>query len=114
MSDERKKTGVWPWIVALLIGLPVLYVASLGPACWITSRASAGARLLPIIYAPIVSAYWRADDESAFVRAFVWYSTIGAADGWGWFVVLMDSDPELVWCSRASYFGVPGVPPSVK
>jgi hypothetical protein len=27
MSDDRKKT-FWPWIVALLIGLPVLYVGA--------------------------------------------------------------------------------------
>jgi hypothetical protein len=32
MSDERRNP-VWPWIVALLIGLPVLYVASFGPVC---------------------------------------------------------------------------------
>src|SRR5262245_28783514 len=31
MSDDRKP--VWPWIVALLIGLPMLYVASFRPAC---------------------------------------------------------------------------------
>ena len=31
MIDERRP--LWPWIVALLIGLPVLYVASFGPAC---------------------------------------------------------------------------------
>jgi hypothetical protein len=37
MSDERKP--VWPWIVAGLIGLPVLYVLSSGPACWITARS---------------------------------------------------------------------------
>jgi hypothetical protein len=30
MTDKRK--SLWPWIVALLIGLPVLYVASSGPA----------------------------------------------------------------------------------
>jgi hypothetical protein len=38
MGDERKKAGVWPWIVALLIGVPVLYVASFGPACWLTAQ----------------------------------------------------------------------------
>jgi len=32
MSDDRK-TPAWPWIVALLIGPPVLYVASFGLAC---------------------------------------------------------------------------------
>jgi len=33
MDDDRKP--LWPWIVALLIGLPVLYVALFGPACWL-------------------------------------------------------------------------------
>ncbi len=32
MSEERKKSHVWPWIVALLIGLPVLYILSGAPA----------------------------------------------------------------------------------
>ena len=36
MSEERKP-HVWPWITALLIGLPVSYVASFGPACWLLS-----------------------------------------------------------------------------
>jgi hypothetical protein len=30
MSDDRKKP-LWPWIVAVLIGLPVLYFLSSGP-----------------------------------------------------------------------------------
>jgi hypothetical protein len=34
MSDERRP--VCPWILSLLIGLPVLYVASFGPACWLS------------------------------------------------------------------------------
>src|SRR5262245_56952687 len=37
MSDDRKK-ALWPSIMALLIGLPVLYVASFGPACWYASH----------------------------------------------------------------------------
>jgi len=28
-------TSPWPWIVSLLIGLPVLYVATFGSACWL-------------------------------------------------------------------------------
>ncbi len=32
MSDDRKKP-LWPWIMAMLIGLALLYVASFGPAC---------------------------------------------------------------------------------
>lgn len=31
MSDYRKKP-LWPWIVAVMIGLPVLYVLSWAPA----------------------------------------------------------------------------------
>ncbi len=38
MSDGRKNAGVGPWIVALLIGLPVLYVLSFGPACALIER----------------------------------------------------------------------------
>jgi hypothetical protein len=34
MSEARKP--VWPWIVALLIGLPVLFVLSYGP--WMALR----------------------------------------------------------------------------
>jgi len=37
MSEERKK-AVWPWTAVLLIALPVLYVASFGPACWLASK----------------------------------------------------------------------------
>ena len=28
MSEDRKPHSIWPWIAALLIGLPVLYVAA--------------------------------------------------------------------------------------
>jgi hypothetical protein len=37
MSDDRK--FIWPWIVALLIGLPVLYVVSSGPMQTVAFRA---------------------------------------------------------------------------
>ena len=53
MSEERKKP-VWPWIVALLIGLPVLYVASFGPACWISSRLNSGSSAVSCVYRPIM------------------------------------------------------------
>jgi len=36
MNDERKP--VWPWIVALLMGLPILYQLSLGPWVWVLSH----------------------------------------------------------------------------
>ena len=37
MSDDRKRP-LWPWIVVLLFGLPVLYVLSMWPLLWLWSR----------------------------------------------------------------------------
>jgi hypothetical protein len=54
MSEERKKP-VWPWIAAVLIGLPVLYVASFGPACWIASRTGVCMSMLPVVYRPMTA-----------------------------------------------------------
>jgi hypothetical protein len=33
MNDRKRP--LWPLVTAALIGLPVLYVASFGPACWL-------------------------------------------------------------------------------
>ena len=48
MTD--RKQPLWPWIVALLIGLPVLYVASFGPACWIVSHADMNGQFITVLY----------------------------------------------------------------
>src|SRR5262245_45994825 len=42
MSDER--TPVGSWIAALLIGLPVLYPLSSGPACWRVSHGTVSSK----------------------------------------------------------------------
>ena len=55
MSAGRK-IPLWPWIVALLIGTLVLYGASFGPACWITSRLAGPHPIFNTLYAPL----WRA------------------------------------------------------
>src|SRR5262245_6608721 len=70
MSDDRKKP-LWPWIVALLIGLPVLYVASFGPACWLGSRDIVE---ISALYRPISA--WLPDGELA--GPVGWYATLGA------------------------------------
>ena len=51
MSEEQKPRFVWPWIAALLIGLPVLYVASAFPAFWLVQS-----EILPV---PIQEAIWQ-------------------------------------------------------
>jgi hypothetical protein len=93
MSDERKP--VWPWIAALLIGLPVLYVASFGPACWVTSRLNFGARSISVIYRPIIRAAFGdpGTDEipsETLNRAFQWYGDLGARPDWGWWCRVYD------------------------
>src|SRR5262245_17703642 len=81
MTVERKKAGVWPWIAALLIGLPVLYVASFGPVCWITSPSGDG-RIVNFAYRPVI---WIWDNTDLPVGEFLlWYSKLGAAKGWIW------------------------------
>ena len=43
MTGDRKKS-VWLWIVAVLIGVPVLYVASSGPARSVLMRRQPATR----------------------------------------------------------------------
>ena len=52
MSGERKP--VWPRIAALLIGLPLLYVASFGPACWISDRMQPEGNIVSLVYRPVL------------------------------------------------------------
>jgi hypothetical protein len=105
MSDERKKSGLWPCIMALLIGLPVLYVASFGPACWITSRMNVGSSTIGVIYRPIVQVMWWTDSGSIVGTIVDQYSTFAAADDWHWMRVdLFGPDPGgpvHIWvCSK--------------
>jgi hypothetical protein len=51
--DERKPP-VWPWIAALLVGLPTLYGATFGPACWLVGRQVLPARHTSAAYRPLV------------------------------------------------------------
>src|SRR5262245_57632048 len=86
MGDGCRKP-VWPWIAAVLIGLPVLYVVSFGPACWITSRLDRGSKLVPVAYRPILRITypdpWVLRNNIAQVVVMS-YSTLFAAPGWGW------------------------------
>jgi hypothetical protein len=74
MSDERKP--VWPWIVALLIGLPVLYVASFGPACALVGQGVLPRTLLDTMFAPCLDVAFDGPDP---IRKMVcdWTSLCG-------------------------------------
>jgi hypothetical protein len=72
------------WIVIAL--LPVLYVASFGPACWITSRLrlsgdSINFTVLPTFYHPLLVTMFY---DSRISTAVQWYARLGAASDWHW------------------------------
>jgi hypothetical protein len=62
-------------MLAAVIGVPVLYVASFGPACWLTSGP---AREVPVIYRPITLV---ADSSKAIRSAVFWYATLQSRPG---------------------------------
>ncbi len=61
MSDSRKKPSWTFWAEALLVGLPTLYLASFGPACWLADRRIVAPDRTAAIYSPILTEL-RADD----------------------------------------------------
>lgn len=85
MSEPQKKV-VWPWVVGVLIGLPLLYVASFGLGCWQHSRERLSYKHLSCVYRPLINYtfagppvvrkvlwayvdYW--DDRNALETAYV-------------------------------------------
>jgi hypothetical protein len=96
MSEERRP--IMPWILAVVIGLPALYLASFGPACWITSRANSGENVISTIYAPITMLMAHPLDRASRINAAIhWYSQAGAAPGWGWIAAVDENYDVQKW-----------------
>ena len=77
MDATKRRLRRW-----VLIGVltPMLYVASFGPACWVTSWCNLHGGWILVMYRPII---WIA--ETAPVLDYVtWYSLAGASNAWGW------------------------------
>ena len=81
--SEPQKNPVWPWFLVLMIGLPLLYVGSFGPACWLTSQASGWSKLQPhpamIVYFPLGAVASR--PETVYGRSLRWWMTLGVKRG---------------------------------
>jgi hypothetical protein len=71
---DRKKPGVAFWASVVVVVLPLLYVLSFGPACWIASRTK-GKHVIPKIYWPIswvaMEHFWTLSPPIA------WYAQLG-------------------------------------
>ena len=74
MSDERKP--LWPWIVAALFPLPVLYVLSFGPACWLADRNVLDFNTVIRAY-PLLCPCVLYGGDYVWSRAVCWYGKIG-------------------------------------
>jgi len=59
MSQDSRRP-VWPILIVALIGLPVLYVASTGPAIWLLRRFNSDGLndLALTVYAPVLWLYY--------------------------------------------------------
>lgn len=77
MSTEHLRAK-WPLLAAALIVGPVLYVASFGPACWISSRTECGERVLSIAWQPMLWLWMRTSSPGKVVE---WNATLGTPDG---------------------------------
>src|SRR5258708_3223754 len=67
-------------MLATAIALPVLYVLSVGPACWISSRLQPSGTVVSTIYVPIIWVVMRGRPYWVQV-AFVRYVGLGAPRG---------------------------------
>ena len=90
MSEARKRPGVAFWASVALVALPILYVTSFGPACWLSARSPSDGRSVKAVYWPLV---WplqvsSTGEPGAITRSIsdaVWsYSFLGAPSGSGW------------------------------
>jgi hypothetical protein len=70
------------WTLAAVVGLPVLYIASFGPACWISSRTETGAGIVAIAYQPIIKIIFEPTAPDFVITAVVKYAELLSAPGW--------------------------------
>ena len=79
MTDmPTRKRSAWMWIVVALIGVPLLYVLSFGPACWWFTTSStlwAPVRCAPKFYWPIGLLADRTETRFLY-RPIRWYATL--------------------------------------
>ena len=90
------RRGRWAkWTLAAVVGLPVLYVASFGPWCWITSRLQPSGKVVAAIYSPIIRAGYHGP---AIVRESIrWWGSIGMPDGARIILAFESTSERIQW-----------------
>jgi hypothetical protein len=75
------------WTLAGVVGLPILYVLSFGPACWMTSQVYIGGEQIRwnralIIYIPLARMILEnPPPDSRFGHLLCWWMTLGVPKG---------------------------------
>ena len=83
------------WTAAAVIGVPVAYVLSFGPACWIASRTKA--ETLPGVYLPVLYAVVASENET-ILDLTRWYAGIGMTRTGAVNFPLVDENDEIGYC----------------
>src|SRR5579872_7160666 len=94
MSCIRNRPGWAFWVTVAQIFVPLLFVASFGPVCWISSRAERGARFVSQIYRPLMTVSSHSDTATEFAYA---YPEVFAAEHWSWAWVQFADREEPHW-----------------
>ena len=68
------------WTLAGVVGVPVLYVASFGPACWVVDRGWIAPRPIAYAYWPCLRAMWGGIAPHAISEVLYWWATMGNDD----------------------------------
>jgi hypothetical protein len=89
----NNKPGVAFWATVVVVAIPLIYVLSFGPVCWICSYAGTGQFVLPRVYQPILDAMSSSRNVADVCH---WYAQAGARPGWRW-VDFGDSAHLWLW-----------------
>lgn len=73
----NRPRSLWPWIVPTLIVVPVLYVASFWPACWLLKHDMIPIKTAAIFYKPVVDLVlakreWLMDQNSPTTQVIIY------------------------------------------
>ena len=78
---SSRSRSLWPWMVATVVAVPVLYVASIGPATWLEARCGTedSYSILDNTYRPVL---WIAHRCPALLQnSLRWYLSVGLPAG---------------------------------
>ena len=79
MTEPKKRRNDWMVWVAVGIAIPILYVLSVGPACWVCVHTGTQFSSPPIFYWPIGVAYNSFGPFHDFMR---WYLCLWVDPMW--------------------------------